>query len=65
MGLAMAMNLQKHLQVTKQQNLLFTNRTMSRGAALEELGGIPVASISGVVRRSDIVFISVCCSRRY
>lgn len=59
MGLAMVTNLPKHLLATNSPPLLFTNRTMSRGASLGELGGVPVATIGEIVRRSDIVFSSV------
>jgi len=59
MGLAMAKNLQKHLKATGSSPLIFTNRTMSRGVTLQELGGVPLPSIAEVVQRADIIFSSV------
>jgi 3-hydroxyisobutyrate dehydrogenase-like beta-hydroxyacid dehydrogenase len=59
MGLGMAKNLQTHLKATGSKPLIFTNRTMSRGAALEEIGGIPCATIAEVVQKADITFSSV------
>lgn len=64
MGLAMATNLQKHMASTKQPALLYTNRTMSRGAPLSELGSQACSSVSELVQKSDIIFISVCSSWR-
>jgi hypothetical protein len=59
MGLAMASNLQKHLASTNAPPLHFTNRTLSRGVPLVELGGIPCPTIAEVVEKSDIIFLSV------
>lgn len=59
MGTGMAKNLQRHLNSTGETPLSYTNRTLSRGEALEELGGIPCESIAEVVKRSDIIFSSV------
>ncbi|GKT58176.1 NAD binding domain of 6-phosphogluconate dehydrogenase [Colletotrichum tofieldiae] len=58
MGLAMATNLQKHLSQKKTPNLRFYNRTESRGAILEQLGGIP-STIRELVADSDIIFLSL------
>lgn len=62
MGLGMAKNLQKHLRSNNLPSLCFTNRTMSRGKSLEELGGEPSPTIADVVQKSDIIFSSVCVS---
>ncbi|KAL3421252.1 3-hydroxyisobutyrate dehydrogenase, mitochondrial 1 [Phlyctema vagabunda] len=59
MGLAMSMNLQKKLAKEGETPLSYTNRTMSRGTPLEALGGKPYDSIGGVVKNSDIIFISI------
>lgn len=59
MGLGMAKNLQKYLKATDSKPLVFTNRTMSRGAPLIDLGGLPLKSIAEVVTSSDIIFSSV------
>lgn len=60
MGLAMAMNLQRHLTITYGKSLSFTNRTLSRGRPLEEIGGTAHNSIKSVMLNSDVVFLSVC-----
>lgn len=59
MGIGMSKNLQKHLNSISALPLSYTNRTLSRGAALEALGGVPCQSIAEVVRKSDIIFSSV------
>jgi 3-hydroxyisobutyrate dehydrogenase-like beta-hydroxyacid dehydrogenase len=59
MGLAMAKNIQKYLNTAGYHPLVYTNRTMARGASLEELNGIPFRSIAEVVQKSDIIFSSV------
>ncbi|KAI9051988.1 hypothetical protein LZ554_004242 [Drepanopeziza brunnea f. sp. 'monogermtubi'] len=58
MGLNMAKNLQKHLSATGGPALNFTNRTLSRGVPLVELGGIPCATVTDVVSKSDMIFSS-------
>lgn len=63
MGLGMAKKLQKHLKSSSLPSLCFTNRTMSRGKSLEELGGQPLPTIAEVVQKSDIIFSSVCVSK--
>ena len=60
MGSAMATNLQKHLAKIGETPLHYTNRTMSRGASLLALGAIPCNTVVDVVRKANIVFISVC-----
>lgn len=59
MGLAMAQNIQSFLQRESKSPLRFWNRTASRGAPLESLGGIPCASIAQLVIECDLIFISV------
>ncbi|TVY12606.1 putative oxidoreductase YfjR, partial [Lachnellula arida] len=59
MGLPMSTNLQKHLKAHSAPPLHFTNRTLSRGAPLQELGGVSVPSVSEVIKVSDIVFLSL------
>ncbi|PYH93100.1 6-phosphogluconate dehydrogenase family protein [Aspergillus ellipticus CBS 707.79] len=59
MGLQMSKNLQRHLNKTNQQCLIYTNRTLSRGASLETLGAKPVETVAQVVQASDIVFSCV------
>lgn len=60
MGLAMATNIQKHLTKHDWPPLLYTNRTISRGAPLAEIGGVPCSSIAELAQTCDVVFISVC-----
>lgn len=64
MGLGMAKNLQKHLKSSGLPSLCFTNRTMSRGKSLEELGGQPLPTIAEIVQKSDIIFSSVSVSKQ-
>ena len=64
MGIGMAKNLQRHLNGTGAGPLVYTNRTLSRGAALEELGGVPCQSIAEVVKNADIIFSSVGITRK-
>jgi 3-hydroxyisobutyrate dehydrogenase-like beta-hydroxyacid dehydrogenase len=59
MGISMAKTLQKHLSSIGAPPLSYTNRTLSRGAALEALGGIPCQTIGQVVGKTDIIFSSV------
>ncbi|KAK0381735.1 hypothetical protein CLIM01_00856 [Colletotrichum limetticola] len=58
MGLGMATNLQKHLSQSGAPNLSFYNRTKSRGAALETLGGVS-RSLDELTAKSDIIFLSL------
>jgi hypothetical protein len=55
----MAKNLQKYLNTIGAAPLLYTNPTLSRGAALERLGGVPGQSIADAVKHADIIFTSV------
>ncbi|KAJ5578316.1 Dehydrogenase multihelical [Penicillium hispanicum] len=59
MGLAMASNLQRHLAAKKVPSLLYSNRTMSRGAPLEALGGIAEPDFVDLVSRCGIIFTMV------
>lgn len=64
MGIGMAKNLQKYLKETGAPALCFTNRTMSQGDPLKELGGVPCQSVIEVVQKSDIIFSSVMALER-
>ncbi|TVY36001.1 Glyoxylate/succinic semialdehyde reductase 2-like protein [Lachnellula occidentalis] len=59
MGLGMAKNLQKYLTSISAPALLYTNRTMSRGEPVKELGGIPVETVAEVAKKSSIIFSCV------
>ncbi|KAJ5901929.1 hypothetical protein N7495_002457 [Penicillium taxi] len=59
MGLAMASNLQRHVAAKKALNLIYSNRTMSRGESLQALGGIPEASFANLVSRCGIIFTMI------
>lgn len=59
MGQAMALNIQKYLVANDYPSLRYTNRTMSRGAPLEELGAVPCAKVEDLPQSCDIIFISV------
>lgn len=59
MGLAMARNIQRYLQREEKGPLRFWNRTASRGAPLELLGGIGCESIAQLVAECNLIFISV------
>ncbi|KAF2018759.1 NAD(P)-binding protein [Aaosphaeria arxii CBS 175.79] len=59
MGLAMATNIQKHLNENEAAPLRYFNRTISRGEALKEIGGVPGDSIAKLTNECDIIFISV------
>ncbi|KAF1931048.1 NAD(P)-binding protein [Didymella exigua CBS 183.55] len=59
MGLAMALNVQKHLKATESPDLHYWNRTISKGDELKEIGGKPFGSPLAVVLNSGVVFISV------
>ncbi|KAJ5628055.1 hypothetical protein N7490_010283 [Penicillium lividum] len=59
MGLAMASNLQRHLVAKKSLNLLYTNRTMSRGTPLQALGATAEPSFEKLVSRCGIIFTMV------
>lgn len=59
MGLAMASNLQRHIAAKKALSLVYSNRTLSRGDSLKDLGGVPEKSFEGVVEKSGIIFTMV------
>ena len=59
MGLAMAVNIQKHLKVIGAPNLHYWNRTISKGQELAELGGVACENVADVPRNCAITFISV------
>jgi 3-hydroxyisobutyrate dehydrogenase-like beta-hydroxyacid dehydrogenase len=59
MGLAMASNLQRHLATRKALSLIYSNRTMSRGSALEALGGTPEPNFEKLVSKCGIIFTMV------
>lgn len=59
MGIGMAVSLQKHLAQSDAPNLLYHNRTMSRGEPLKTIGGIPCSSVGDIITKSDIVFLSL------
>lgn len=59
MGLAMASNLQRHLATKKALSLLYSNRTMSRGAPLQAMGGTPEPSFEKLVSKCGIIFTMV------
>jgi 3-hydroxyisobutyrate dehydrogenase-like beta-hydroxyacid dehydrogenase len=59
MGLAMAMNLEKHLSASAKSHITYFNRTLPRGQPLEEIGGVPASSIKELVDENDVVFISL------
>ncbi|KZL77948.1 NAD binding domain of 6-phosphogluconate dehydrogenase [Colletotrichum tofieldiae] len=58
MGMGMASNLQKHLSQMGAPSLNFYNRTKSRGAALETLGGVS-NSVDELAKKSDVIFMSL------
>lgn len=59
MGLAMARNLQRHVASKKALNMIYSNRTMSRGDALKSLGAIPEPDFAKVVDQSNVIFTMV------
>lgn len=59
MGLGMATNLQRHLSQLGAPPLHYHNRTMSRGQALQDLGGVPCESIADLVSNSSAIFLSL------
>lgn len=59
MGLGMASNLQRHLSQLGAPNLHYHNRTMSRGQALQALGGVPCEDIGDLVSNTDVIFLSL------
>ncbi|KAM0205805.1 hypothetical protein ACHAQI_008808 [Fusarium lateritium] len=59
MGLPMATNLQKHLSSKNALNLIYYNRTISRGDPLKALGAQPASTAKDLVTKSDIIFFSL------
>lgn len=59
MGQAMASNLQRHLATKKALSLIYSNRTMARGAPLQSLGGVPEPSFEKLVSKCGIIFTMV------
>ncbi|GKU20243.1 unnamed protein product [Fusarium langsethiae] len=59
MGLPMATNLQKHLISTGASNLIYFNRTISRGDPLKDIGARPASSARDLVANSDVIFMSL------
>lgn len=59
MGQAMASNLQRHLVSKKALSLIYSNRTMSRGAPLQALGGTPEHNFEKLVSKCGIIFTMV------
>jgi 3-hydroxyisobutyrate dehydrogenase-like beta-hydroxyacid dehydrogenase len=55
----MASNLQRYLAATKALSLVYSNRTLSRGDALQTLGGVPEKSFGDVVKKAGIIFTMV------
>jgi 3-hydroxyisobutyrate dehydrogenase-like beta-hydroxyacid dehydrogenase len=59
MGIGIAKNLQKYLSSVSAPPLIYTNRTLSRGESLKELGAIPVETVTEVAKKCDIIFSCV------
>lgn len=59
MGLAMATNLQRHLATKRALNLVYSNRTMTRGDTLKSLGAVPEPSFPNLVAQCGIIFTMV------
>lgn len=59
MGIGMSKNLHKYLQSTNSLPLIYTNRTLSRGADLQAQGAVPVETVKEVAEKSDIIFSCV------
>lgn len=59
MGLAMALNIQKHLKATGQPNLYYWNRTISKGEELGNIGGEACTCTVKVAEKCGVTFISV------
>lgn len=55
----MSKNLQKYLTSVSAPALVYTNRTLSRGESLKELGAVPVETVKEVASKSDIIFSCV------
>ena len=59
MGLAMAFNLQDYLIKQDLPALRYSNRHISRGDSLKEIGAIPCQNVGELVQACDVIFISV------
>jgi 3-hydroxyisobutyrate dehydrogenase-like beta-hydroxyacid dehydrogenase len=59
MGLPMASNLQMHLNSKNASNLIYYNRTITRGDPLKDLGAQPASTAKELVTKSDIIFLSL------
>lgn len=57
MGIEMSKHLQKYLVSKQEPNVIYYNRTISKGDELKELGGVPGESVADVVSKSSIVFV--------
>lgn len=64
MGLPMALNLHKKLQ-SHGSNLIFSNRTLSKGAALVEAGAVARNNIVEVAQQCDDIFTMVSLNAHY
>lgn len=61
MGLGMALNLQNHFQKEGLPPLRYSNRTLSKGDPLRDVGALPEEKFESVVQGSDIIFTMVRC----
>lgn len=59
MGLAMALNIQRHLKAIGQPGLCYWNRTISKGEELGNIGGEPCTGAVDVASKCGVTFISV------
>ncbi|KAF2189591.1 6-phosphogluconate dehydrogenase-like protein NAD-binding protein [Zopfia rhizophila CBS 207.26] len=59
MGLEMAKNIQVYLQKSDFPPLHYSNRTISRGKPLAELGGVPCRAVGNLVQICNVIFVSV------
>lgn len=59
MGIAMASNLQKHLDEKGLPAIHYANRNLSKGEPLKAIGGIPCQDINELVQSCDVIFTSV------
>ncbi|RDW89821.1 NAD(P)-dependent oxidoreductase [Aspergillus mulundensis] len=59
MGLGMALNLQKYLDANGLPPLHYSNRSLSKGQALQDAGGIPKDDFESVVQDCDIIFTMI------
>lgn len=64
MGSGMAANLQKFLTKDSRPNLIYYNRTTSKGDGLKALGGVPATSIEQLVTKCSVIFSCVCITMK-